>query len=175
MEVKFKTSNHNFQIILEQNDGLGVNSGSDALFMAIKSLDIGEGNEVITVSHTFISTVDAISRNNAIPVFVDIDPDTYCMDVNKIESKITDRTRAIIIVHLYGHPADMDPILKIAKKYSLFIIEDCSQAHGARYNGKLVGNFGDISCFSFYPVKNLGTYGNGGFIALNDESIYMKS
>ena len=154
--------------------GLGVNSGSDALFMAIKSLDISEGHEVITVSHTFISTVDAISRNKAIPVFVDVDPDTFCIDVSQIESKITDKTRAIIVVHLYGHPADMDPILKIAKKYDLYVIEDCSQAHGAKYKGKMVGSLGNISCFSFYPVKNLGAYGDSGFIALNDEFLFEK-
>lgn len=154
--------------------GLGVNSGSDALFMAIKALNISEGDEVITVSHTFISTVDAIIRNGATPIFVDIDPDTYCMDVSKIEEKITDKTRAILPVHLYGHPTDMAPILKIAEKNCLKIIEDCSQAHGAEYNGKKVGSFGDISCFSFYPVKNLGAYGDGGFIALNDELIYQR-
>jgi dTDP-4-amino-4,6-dideoxygalactose transaminase len=155
-------------------NGLGVNSGSDALFMAIKALDINEGKEIITVSHTFISTVDAISRNNAVPVFVDIDPDTYCIDVSKIESKITDKTHAIIVVHLYGHPADMDPILKIAKKYDLFVIEDCSQAHGAKYKGKTVGSLGDISCFSFYPVKNLGAYGDGGFIGVNNVFLFEK-
>ena len=152
--------------------GLGVNSGSDALYMAIKTLNIDEGHEVITVSHTFISTVDAISRNRAVPVFVDIDPDTYCIDDSKIESKITEKTRAILIVHLYGHPVDMDPILRIAKKNDLFVIEDCSQAHGASYKGKKVGSLGDIACFSFYPVKNLGAYGDGGFIALNDEVLY---
>ena len=130
--------------------------------------------KLLTVSHTFISTVDAITRNNAIPVFIDVDPETYCVNVSKIESKITDKTKAIIVVHLYGHPADMDTILKIAKKYDLFIIEDCSQAHGARYKKKMVGSFGDISCFSFYPVKNLGAYGDGGFIALNDEKTYEK-
>ena len=154
--------------------GLGVNSGSDALFMAISALGIGESDEVITVSHTFISTVDAITRNKAIPVFVDVDLDTFCIDATKIESKITDRTRAIIVVHLYGHPADMDPILIIAKKYGLFVIEDCSQAHGARYKGKMVGSLGNISCFSFYPVKNLGAYGDGGFIALNDDILFEK-
>lgn len=163
-----------FSKYIGTKNGLGVNSGSDALFMAIKALDINENEEIITVSHTFISTVDAISRNNAVPVFVDIDPDTYCIDVSKIESKITDKTRAIIIVHLYGHPADMDPIIKIAKKYSLFVIEDCSQAHGAKYKGKTVGSLGDISCFSFYPVKNLGAYGDGGFIALNDDDLFEK-
>ena len=163
-----------FSKYIGTNYGLGVNSGSDALFMAIRSLDIGVGHEVITVSHTFISTVDAISRNNAVPVFVDIDPDTYCIDASKIESHVTDKTRAIIVVHLYGHPADMDPILKIAKKYDLFVIEDCSQAHGAKYNGKNVGSLGDIGCFSFYPVKNLGAYGDGGFIALNDNTLFEK-
>ena len=154
--------------------GLGVNSGSDALFMAINVLGVGEGDEIITVSHTFISTVDAICRNGATPIFVDINPDTYCIDVSKIEEKITDSTRAILVVHLYGHPTDMNPILKIAKKNDLFIIEDCSQAHGAKYKGKKVGNIGNISCFSFYPVKNLGAYGDGGFIALNDESIFER-
>ncbi|MGA2677493.1 MAG: DegT/DnrJ/EryC1/StrS family aminotransferase [Methanobacterium sp.] len=152
--------------------GLGVNSGSDALFMAIKALGIGVGDEIITVSHTFISTVDAIYRNGANPKFVDINPDNYCIDVLKIEDNITDKTRAILPVHLYGHPADMDPILKIAEKNDLYVIEDCSQAHGAEYKGRKVGSIGDIGCFSFYPTKNLGAYGDGGFIALNDESTY---
>ncbi|MCE7700128.1 MAG: DegT/DnrJ/EryC1/StrS family aminotransferase [Methanobacterium paludis] len=154
--------------------GLGVNSGSDALFLAIKSLGISAGDEVITVSHTFISTVDAICRNGANPIFVDIDPETFCIDVSKVEDKITNRTRALLVVHLYGHPVDMDPILKIAKKNDLWIIEDCCQAHGAEYKGKKVGSIGDISCFSFYPVKNLGAYGDGGFVALNDESLYER-
>jgi len=164
----------NFSNYIGTNFGLGVNSGSDAIFMAIKALDIGYGDEVITVSHTFISTVDGISRNKAMPVFVDIDPDTFCIDTSKIESKITERTRAIIVVHLYGNPVDMDPILKIAKKNDLFVIEDCAQAHGAKYKGNKVGSFGDISCFSFYPVKNLGAYGDGGFVALNDEYLFEK-
>lgn len=154
--------------------GLGVNSGSDALFLAIKSLGIGAGDEVITVSHTFISTVDAICRNGANPIFVDIDPETFCIDVSKVEDKITNRTRALLVVHLYGHPVDMDPILKIAKKNDLWIIEDCCQAHGAEYKGKKVGSIGDVSCFSFYPAKNLGAYGDGGFIALNDEFLFEK-
>ena len=154
--------------------GIGVNSGSDALYMAIKALDIGEGDEVITPSQTFISTVDAISRNMAIPAFVDIDPNTFCIDPSMIESKITEKTRAIIAVHLYGHPAEMDSILKIAKKNNLFIIEDCAQAHGSRYKGTKVGSIGDISCFSFYPVKNLGAYGDGGLICLNDDYLSEK-
>jgi len=164
----------NFSNYIGTNYGLGVNSGSDAIFMAIKALNIGYGDEVVTVSHTFISTVDGISRNMAMPVFVDIDPNTFCIDTSKIESKITERTRAIIVVHLYGHPVDMDPILKIAEKNDLFVIEDCAQAHGAKYKGKNVGSLGDISCFSFYPVKNLGAYGDGGFVALNDEYLFEK-
>lgn len=153
---------------------IGVNSGSDALYLAIKALGISSGDEVITVSHTFVSTVDAIVRNSAKPVFVDIDPETYTMDVNQIEDKITERTRAIIPVHLYGHPADMDAITAIAKKYKLFVIEDACQAHGAEYKGKKVGGIGDIGCFSFYPSKNLGAYGNGGIIVTNNEELAKK-
>jgi len=151
--------------------GIGVNSGSDALFLALKALGISEGDEVITVSHTFISTVDAIVRNGAKPVFVDIDPDTYCIDVTKIEERITDKTRAILPVHIYGHPADMELIIKIARKYNLFIIEDACQSHGAEYKGKKVGSIGDLGCFSFYPVKNLGGYGDGGMITTNNKTL----
>jgi len=154
--------------------GIGVNSGSDALFLALKALGIGKGDEVITVSHTFISTVDAIARNGAKPVFIDIDPDTYCIDVAKIEERITNKTRAILPVHLYGHPADIEPIMEIAKKYNLFVIEDACQAHGAEYKGKKVGSIGDIGCFSFYPIKNLGAYGDGGMVVTNNEELAEK-
>jgi len=154
--------------------GVGVNSGSDALFLALKALGIGKGDEVITVSHTFISTVDAIVRNGAKPVFVDIEPDTYCIDATKIEEAITNKTKAILPVHLYGHPADMDQIMEIAKKYNLFVIEDACQAHGAEYKGKRVGGIGDIGCFSFYPVKNLGACGDGGMIVTNNEELATK-
>jgi len=154
--------------------GIGVNSGSDALYIAIKSLEIGSGDEVITVSHTFVSTVDAIIRNGAKPVFVDIDLETYTMDVTQIEDKITEKTKAIIPVHLYGHPVNMDPIMEIAKKYKLFIIEDACQAHGAEYKGKKVGSIGHIGCFSFYPSKNLGAYGNGGMLVTNNEELSKK-
>jgi len=146
---------------------VGVASGSDALTLSLKALGIGEGDEVITVPNTFIATVDSISRNNARPVFVDIDPETYNIDVNKIEEKITDKTKAIIPVHLYGQPADMDPILRIAKEYGLKVIEDACQAHGAEYKGKKVGALGGVGCFSFYPGKNLGAYGDGGIIVTN--------
>ena len=150
---------------------IGVNSGSDALYLSVKALGIGKGDEVITVSHTFISTVDAITRNGAKPVFVDIDPETYTMDVSQIEKKITERTKAIIPVHLYGHPADMDPIMEIAEEYGLYIIEDASQAHGAEYKGRKVGSIGHVACFSFYPTKNLGAYGDGGAIVTNDDEL----
>lgn len=154
--------------------GIGVNSGSDALFLALKALGIGTGDEVITISHTFISTVDSIVRNGAKPVFVDIDPDTYCIDVAKIEERITEKTRAILPVHLYGHPADMEPIMEIAKKYNLWVIEDACQAHGAEYKGKKVGGIGVLGCFSFYPTKNLGAYGDGGIIVTSNEELAEK-
>jgi len=153
---------------------IGVNSGSDALLLALQALGIDKGDEVITVSHTFISTVDAIVRNGAKPVFVDITPDTYCIDVTKIEERITKKTKALLPVHLYGHPADMQPIMEIAKKYKLSVIEDACQAHGAEYKGSKVGSIGDIGCFSFYPVKNLGAYGDGGMIVTNNEGLAQK-
>lgn len=154
--------------------GIGVNSGSDALFLGLKAVGVGKGDEVITVSHTFISTADAIVRNGAKPVFVDIYPDTYCIDVSKIEEKITGRTKAILPVHLYGHPADMEPIMELARKYRLFVVEDACQAHGAEYKGKKVGSIGDLGCFSFYPIKNLGAYGDGGMVVTADEELAGK-
>ncbi|XRO75841.1 DegT/DnrJ/EryC1/StrS family aminotransferase [Methanocaldococcus sp. 28A] len=153
---------------------IGVNSGSDALYLAVKALGVSKDDEVITVSHTFISTVDAITRNGAKPVFVDIDPETYTIDVSQIEKKITEKTKAIVPVHLYGHPADMDPILEIAEEYGLYVIEDASQAHGAEYKGRKVGNIGDVGCFSFYPTKNLGAYGDGGVVVTNDDELAEK-
>lgn len=148
---------------------IGVNSGSDALYLALKACEISKGDEVITVSHTFISTIDAISRNHAKPVFIDINPETYNIDTSKIEKKITNKTKAIIPVHIYGNPVNMKPIKKLAKSYNLFIIEDACQAHGAEYYGKKVGTIGDLGCFSFYPAKNLGAYGDGGMIITNNE------
>ena len=153
---------------------LGVNSGSDALLLALRAIDIKPGDEVITVAHTFISTVDAITRNAATPVLVDIDPDTFCIDTAQIESHITEKTKAIIPVHLYGHPADMDPILKLAKKHNLYVIEDAAQAHGAEYKNKKVGGLGQVACFSFYPAKNLGAYGDAGAVVTNDHRIAEK-
>jgi dTDP-4-amino-4,6-dideoxygalactose transaminase len=153
---------------------VSLNSGTDALFLAIQALGMGKGDEVITVSHTFISTVDAISRNGAIPVFVDINPQTYCMDVTLIEKKITKRTKAILPVHLYGHPVDMDPLMEIAEKYKLFVIEDACQAHGAEYKGRKLGSIGHVGCFSFYPTKNIGAYGDGGMAVTRDAEIAKR-
>jgi dTDP-4-amino-4,6-dideoxygalactose transaminase len=154
--------------------GVGVNSGSDALYLAVMALGIKGGDEVITVAHTFTADADAIVRNGATPVFVDIDLETYCIDVTKIEEKISRRTRAILPVHLYGHPADMDPIMALAKKHKLYVIEDACQAHGAEYKGRKVGSIGDIGCFSFYPTKNLGAYGDAGMVVTNNEKLADK-
>jgi dTDP-4-amino-4,6-dideoxygalactose transaminase len=154
--------------------GVGVNSGSDALYLAIRALGISQGDEVITVSHTMISSVDAITRNGAKPVFVDIDPSTYAMDPTKVEAKISKKTKAILPVHLYGHPVDMDPLTELAKKYGLYVVEDACQSHGSKYKGNVVGNIGDIGCFSFYPTKNLGAYGDAGMITTNNEELADK-
>lgn len=165
---KFETEFTNY---LGVKYAIAVNSGSDALYLALKALGIKNGDEVVTVSHTFISTVDAISRNGAKPILVDIDPETYCIDTKLIEKNITKRTKAIIPVHLYGHPAEMDEIIRIAKERNLFIIEDCAQATGAEYKGKKVGTFGTLGCFSFYPTKNIGAYGDGGMVVTDNEKL----
>lgn len=143
---------------------IGVNSGTSALHLAMLAAGIGPGDEVITVSMTFVATVAAIGYTGARPVFVDADPVSYTMDPAKIEAAITPRTKAIVPVHLYGQPADMDPILAVARRHNLVVIEDAAQAHGAEYKGKRVGSIGDIGCFSFYPGKNLGAYGEGGAV-----------
>jgi len=151
--------------------GIGLNSGSDALTLALRALNIGEGDEVITVSHTFVSTVNAIVKNNATPVLVDIDPETLVMDPESVEEAITEDTAAILPVHLYGHPVDMDPLVELAEEHDLAIVEDASQAHGATYKNQPVGSIGDIGCFSLYPTKNLGAYGDGGIAVTNDPDI----
>ena len=193
---------------------IGVGNGTDALFIALKTLGIGQGDEVITVANSFIATSEAITATGAKVVFVDIDPKTYNIDTNKLEnylkkrlspkpsplnpnprslapdprslapdpstlapdpSPLTPRPKAIIPVHLYGQPADMDPILNLAKKYNLKIVEDCAQAHGAIYKGRKIGSLGDIACFSFYPGKNLGAYGDGGAIVTNHDEWALKA
>lgn len=150
---------------------LGVNSGTTALQIALMACGIGPGDEVITVSHTFAASVAGIIHAGATPVLVDVKPDTYTMDADRIEERITDRTRAILPVHLYGQPADMDPIVALAAKYGLRVIEDAAQAHGATYAGRPVGSLGDVACFSFYPGKNLGAYGEGGAVVTSDDEI----
>ncbi len=157
------------------NHCVGVGNGTDALFITLKVLGIGEGDEVITAANSFIATSEAITHTGARVVFVDIDPRTYNIDVTKIEEKITPRTRAIIPIHLFGQPADMDPILALARKHDLKVIEDAAQAHGARYNGRTVGSIGDVACFSFYPGKNLGAYGDAGAIVTNDDELAIKA
>ena len=148
--------------------GIGVNSGTSALHLALLAAGIGPGDEVITVPFTFMATVSAIDYARATPVFVDIDPRSFTMDVTAIEAAITGRTKAIVPVHLYGQPADMDPILELARRHGLVVIEDAAQAHGAEYKGRRVGSIGDLGCFSFYPGKNLGAYGEGGMVVTNN-------
>ncbi len=152
---------------------VGVGNGLDALWLSFKILGIGEGDEVIVQANTYIASVMGVTINNATPVFVE--PDVYNnIDVNKIEEKITNRTKAILVVHLYGQAANMEKIQYICKKYNLRMVEDCAQSHGARYNNKLTGTFGDIGCFSFYPSKNLGAFGDAGAIVTDNLEIAEK-
>ncbi len=153
------------------SNAVGVASGTDALHLALASLGIGDGDEVITTPFTFFATVEAIVYRGARPVFVDIEHDTMNMDPGKIEARITKKTKAILPVHLFGLPADMTRIMTIAKEHNLRVIEDCAQAFGAALNGEKVGSFGDAGCFSFYPSKNLGAYGDGGMITVHARSI----
>lgn len=149
---------------------VGLASGLDALWIAFRILGIGEGDEVIVQGNTYIASVMGITMNRATPVFVEPD-EYYNIDASKIEEKITEKTKAILVVHLYGQASNMDPIVDSCKKYDLKLVEDCAQAHGAKYNGQQVGTFGDIGCFSFYPSKNLGAFGDAGAITTNDDKI----
>ncbi len=156
----------------DTSHAIGVASGTDALLLALRACGIGPGDEVITTPFTFIATADVISLLHARPVFVDIVPDTYNIDPARIEEKITGKTKAIVPVHLFGHPADMTPIMDLARKYHLRVIEDCAQAFGATYRGKKkVGSIGDCGCYSFFPSKNLAGYGDGGMIITRDEEL----
>lgn len=150
----------------------GVNSGTDGLILALRALGIGQGDEVITPAQSFIATTLAITEVGATPVFVDIDSDTYQIDVKKIEEKITERTKAILPVHFYGAPCEIERVVAIAKTNNLKVVEDACQAHGATLNEKRVGTFGDVGVFSFYPGKNLGAYGDGGAICTNNPDLY---
>lgn len=154
--------------------GIGVNSGTSALHLSLLAAGIGPGDEVITVPFTFVATVSAIEYAGAKPVFVDIDPETFNMDPALIEAAITPRTRAIIPVHLHGLMAEMDPILDIARRHNLIVIEDACQAHGAEYKGKRAGSLGDLAAFSFYPGKNLGAYGEGGMVVTGNPDLAKK-
>ncbi len=158
--------------------GVGVNSGTDALYLALKAAGLGPGDEVITVANSFIASALAISFTGAKPLFVDIDPETYHIDPNAMEALLKRRRgkkiRAILPVHLYGQPAEMGSIMEIAKRYDLIVIEDACQAHGAEYQGRRVGSFGAMGCFSFYPTKNLGCYGDGGMVVTDDKKLYER-
>jgi dTDP-4-amino-4,6-dideoxygalactose transaminase len=150
---------------------VGVNNGTSALHLALLACDIGPGDEVITTPHSWISTSWAISYVGARPVFVDIDPDTYALDPNLVERAITRRTKAILPVHLYGQAAELAPLLRLADKHGLTLVEDAAQAHGALYQGRRVGSLGKAGCFSFYPGKNLGAFGEGGAVVTNDDRV----
>ena len=152
----------------------GVGSGTDALWLALLGLGVGPGDDVITVPDTFIATAEAITYCGAKPVFVDVEETTYNMDPSKLEAAITPKTKAVIPVHLFGQMADMDPIMEIARRRKLFMVEDASQAHGAEYKGRKAGSLGDAGCFSFYPGKNLGAYGEAGAVVTNDEELDKK-
>jgi dTDP-4-amino-4,6-dideoxygalactose transaminase len=155
-------------------DAVGVGSGTEALHLAVAACGIGAGDEVITVAHTAIATIAAIELSGATPVLVDIEPEYFTLDPRSVEAAITPRTKAIVPVHLYGQPADLDAIMSIAARHGIRVIEDCAQAHGATYRGKRVGSFGDLACFSFYPTKNLGAIGDGGAVVTNDPELAAR-
>ena len=156
---------------LKVSGAIGVASGTDALHLSLEALGIGEGDEVITTPFTFFATVESIIYTGARPVFVDIEPETFTLDCTKVEERITPKTKAILPIHLFGHPCNMERIGELAEKHGLHVIEDCAQAFGAKVRGKKVGSFGDAGCFSFYPSKNLGAYGDGGMITVRDISL----
>jgi dTDP-4-amino-4,6-dideoxygalactose transaminase len=159
---------------VQASDAVGVASGTAALEMALRACGVGAGDEVITTAHTFIATAEAISHVGAVPVFADIDPATYNLDPEAVEARITPRTRAIVAVHLYGLPAAMDELSDIARRHGIRLIEDAAQAHGAEYHGRRCGSIGDIACFSFYPGKNLGAYGDAGAVTANDADLIAE-
>ena len=150
---------------------IGVANGTDALLLSLKALGVGPGDEVITAANSFVATAEAIAHAGARPVFVDVDPDSYTIDVGRVEAKISPRTKALIPVHLYGQPADLASLEALAKSHGLSILEDAAQAHGATYRGRPIGGFGDAACFSFYPGKNLGAYGDAGAVATNRDDL----
>lgn len=171
---KVKTFEQNYAKYTDTKYAVSCDNGTNAIVLALRAIGIGKGDEVITVSNTAIPTVSAIVTTGAIPVFVDINPKTYLMDVAKVEAAITPKTKCILPVHLFGQCVDMDPLLEIAKKHNLFVLEDVAQAQGAEYKGKKAGSMGTISTTSFYPTKILGTYGDGGMVNMNHEELRDK-
>lgn len=169
--AEFETA---FADYVQARGAVGVASGTAALHLALCACGVGPGDEVITVAHTFAATAEAIVHTGARPVFVDVDSRTYNIDPNQVEDAITPRTKAIMPIHLYGHPAEMDALLDIAQRHDLWVIEDAAQAHGAVYNGRRCGSIGHLACFSFYPGKNLGAYGDAGMVTGNDEALLSK-
>ncbi|HUS07518.1 MAG TPA: DegT/DnrJ/EryC1/StrS family aminotransferase [Bryobacteraceae bacterium] len=164
----------NFAVCAGTSHAVAVNSGTSALHLALLAAGVSPEQEVITVPFTFIASVAAIDYCGARPVFVDIDPQSFTMDVNQVERLITPRTKAILPVHLYGQAADMDPLMDLARRHNLMVIEDAAQAHAAEYKGRRAGSLGHLACFSFYPTKNLGAYGEGGIVTTNDAELAAK-
>jgi dTDP-4-amino-4,6-dideoxygalactose transaminase len=164
-----------FAAFIGVSHAIGVGSGSDALELALRACGVGPGDEVVTVSHTAVATVAAIELAGATPVFVDIDPNTYAMDVSQVEAAISTRTKAILPVHLYGHPADMPALVDIASRHGLRVIEDCAQSHGAEVGNRKTGAWGDMAAFSFYPTKNLGAFGDGGMVVTNTSQLAERA
>lgn len=169
-----KTFENNFSKFLKAKYGVGVNSGYDALYLSLKCLNLPKNTEVIMSSCSYIAALNAVIANNLKPVLVEPDINTYTIDTNKIEKKITRKTSVILITHLYGRSCEMDKIVALKKKYKLFLIEDCAQSHGAKYKKTFTGTFGDFGCFSFYPTKNLGGLGDGGIIITNQKKFYKN-
>jgi dTDP-4-amino-4,6-dideoxygalactose transaminase len=169
-----ETFERDFAAYCGATHGIGVNSGTDALFLALKALGVGTGDEVVTVSNTAVPTVAAIRATGAIPVFVDVEEDSYLMDVTKLEAVLTPQTRCILPVHLCGQPVDMEPLREIAAARSIPVVEDCAQATGARYRDRRVGSIGDIGAFSFYPTKILGAFGDGGMAVTGDPELAAR-
>jgi len=164
----------NFSKYLGIKYSVGVSNGTDAIIIALQAINIKKGDEIITTSHTAFATISAIVDVGAVPIFIDIKEHDFTIDTSKIEKSITKKTKAIIAVHIYGNPVDLSKLKKIKDKYKITLIEDCAQAHGAEYKKKKVGTFGDFSCFSFYPTKNLSTFGDGGIISTNSNKMYKK-
>ncbi len=172
--TKVREFEREFARYLGAKHALAVTSGSVALYVALKAIGVGPGDEVIVPAYTFAATATAVVYANAVPVFADIDPETYNIDPRDLEKRITERTKAVIVVHIAGHPADMDEILKIAREHGLYVIEDCAQAVGAEYKGRKVGTIGDIAAFSFYQTKNLTT-GEGGMVVTNSDELAERA